>query len=134
MLHFVRKKSNGCKGIQRKITVTFPSCCKETTPHPCHCRMIVLEVKETVGSSFDWLSFWPWTQRSYYLHPNASNSSFWKCNILTYLSFQWFHSKGIKSVLKWWKYKRIWIIKYWNIFSLLFSWYFTDLECGMLQS
>ena len=40
MLHFVRKK-NGCKGIQRKITVIFPTCCKgnDTTsvslPYDC---------------------------------------------------------------------------------------------------
>ena len=134
MLHFVRKKRTVVKESRERLLWLFQHAVKETTPHPCHCRMIVLEVKDTVGNLFDWLSSWPWTQRSYYLHPNASNSSFWKCNILTYLSFQWFHSKGLTTVLKWWKYKRIWIIKYWNIFSLLSSLCFMGLECGMLQS
>ena len=133
MLHFVRKKRTVVKESRERWLWLFQHAVKETSPHPCHCRMIVLEVKETVGGLFDWLSSWPWTRRSYYLHPNASNSSFWKSNILTYLSFQWFLSKGITTVLKWWKYKRIWIIKYWNIFWLLLSLCFMDLE-WMLQS
>ena len=76
MLHFVREKRTVVKESRERLLWLFQHAVKETTPHPCHCRMIVLEVKETVGSSFDWLYFWLWTQRSYYLYPNTSNSSF----------------------------------------------------------
>ena len=59
-----KEKKNGCKGIQRKLTVTFPTCCKgnDTTsvslPYDCfwsdgNCWYRC--------SSFDWLSSWPWT-------------------------------------------------------------------------
>ena len=69
IFHFV-------KDCRERLLWLFQHAVKETTPHPCHCRMIVPEVKETVGSSFDWLSSWPRTRRCYYLHPNTTNSSF----------------------------------------------------------
>ena len=85
MLHFVNKKRTVVKESRERLLWLFQHAVKETTPHPCHCRMIVPEMKETVGSSFDSLSSWPWTQRSY-LHPNASNMNYFNLFIIPVVS------------------------------------------------
>ena len=46
MLHFVREKRTVVKESRERLLWLFQHAVKETTPHPCHCRMIVHEVKE----------------------------------------------------------------------------------------